>query len=728
MERPLNKFITDQLSVWPLAAANFRGLKNARTRTLTIGGLDVVIQCNPGRIASSIAETDAETLASRPCFLCEQTRPREQRHVRFEGRKGRRYNIQVNPYPIFPRHLVIARNRHVDQSIWHCFVDMLDLTRKYQEYTFFYNGPCSGASAPDHMHFQAAPKGQMPLENAVNEALDLAEAPEMRYLTSVQDADLFHFRKFTTGVFALRARTAKSMAKLFYRLLDCVPVRPGEKEPRFNLFAWSVPGGYRAICVLRSEVRSHHYTSQGPDHLTMSIGCADIAGFFICPVESEFERLDEKTLAGLLGEVSVSAEQEADVIWRLTRTQQTLEVGILSAGSIRFEIISDGAGPQMVSYEAGRINYNGALYDELLFDAVTPSSLFAEPSFILYDVRIGKDFHWERTQMQRFAGALKFIVEDGQVVAVNRVGIEDYLVSVISSEMRPTASLEFLKAHAVISRSWVLSQIGRRPAPEDPGAAAPEPAPSSEDLIIKWFDHSEHKRFDVCADDHCQRYQGLTKSIGAVARKAVDDTWGQVLTYDGQLCDARFSKCCGGTTELFSSCWGDFDLPYLASVRDCPEEGGDPFCKTQDRGILSQVLNDYDLETEDFFDWRVRYSAEELSEMVRERSGVDFGEIRSLTPLRRGPSGRISMLRIEGSRHTAVVGKELLIRRYLSPSHLKSSAFEVSRDGADWVLDGRGWGHGVGLCQIGAAVMATRGYTYDSILRHYYRGAQISRL
>jgi len=726
METPINKFITDQLSVWPLAAGNFRSLKTARTRSLNIGGLGVTLQCNPERIVSSTAEIDAATLASRPCFLCVQTRPKEQRHIRFEGRKGRRYNVQVNPYPIFPRHLVIARDRHVDQSIWHCFVDMLDLGRKYPEFTFFYNGPYSGASAPDHMHFQAAPKGMMPLENAVNEAFDHPEGAPMRYMTSVQDAELYHFEHFTKGIFALRARTAKSLAKLFYRLLDCFPILPGEKEPRFNLFAWSVPGGLRAMVVFRRGIRSHHYEAQGDEHLTMSIGCADIAGFFICPVESEFERLDARMLGELVAEVSITPEQEADIIWRLTRTQQTVEVGILASDRIRFEIISDGAGPQTVSYEDGRINYGGALYDELLFDAVTPSSLFAEPTFILYDVRIGKGFHWERTQEQRFAGALKFIVEDGKVVAVNKVGVEDYLVSVISSEMRPSASLEFLKAHAVISRSWLLAQIrDRRNARV---SEAPTGGEEDKDMIIKWFDHQDHKLFDVCADDHCQRYQGLTKAIGATARKAVDYTWGQVLTYGGEICDARFSKCCGGVTELYGTCWDDRELPYLASVPDTPQDGGDPFCNTSDKGILSQVLNDYDLETEDFFHWQVRYGTRELSELVKERSGIDFGEIKALVPLKRGPSGRISLLRIEGSKHTATVGKELIIRRFLSTSHLKSSAFEVSRDGDEFILDGRGWGHGVGLCQIGAAVMATRGYDYSQILRHYYSGAEISRL
>ena len=372
----------------------------------------------------------------------------------------------------------------------------------------------------------------------------------------------------------------------------------------------------------------------------------------------------------------------------------------MSAGEIEFEIISDGAGPQRVSVKNGRINYNGALYDELYFDSVTPSTLFAEPSFILRNVPIGIDFHWQRTQTQKFAGSLKFIAEGDRITAINKVGIEDYLISVISSEMRADASLEFLKAHAVISRSWLLARIEDRKHPETAGSAIP------------------HERYDVCADDHCQRYQGLTPAVGANVRKAIDQTWGQVLTYNGRICDARFSKCCGGRTELFSTCWEDKDYPYLQSVED-------PFCDCHDHAILSQVLNDYDLETPDFHDWEQRYTRRDLSELVRNRTGIDFGEIQTLEPVERGASGRIKYLRIQGTKHTEVIGKELAIRRALSTSHLKSSAFEIQTEGDTIILKGRGWGHGVGLCQIGAAVMASKGYGYKEILKHYYTDADI---
>ena len=423
--------------------------------------------------------------------------------------------------------------------------------------------------------------------------------------------------------------------------------------------------------------------------------------------------------------MTLSEEEEKGIVWRLARKQAKLEVGIMSADEIEFEIISDGAGPQKVSLQDGRICYNGVLFDELTFDAMTESTMFSEPSFILYGVTIGVDFHWERKVTQKFAGTLKFIVTGGKVTAVNIVGIEDYLLSVISSEMKSSAGLEFLKAHAVISRSWVMAQISHRGKP-----AVTHEAPSGGNEYVRWFDHEDHTGFDVCADDHCQRYQGLTMAVGETVRKAVDQTWGLVLSYGGEICDARFSKCCGGRMELFSTCWEDKDHPYLLPLPDTPgeEEGGDPFCHTADETVLSQVLNDYDLETKDFYRWKVRYSRDEVSDLIRRRSGFDFGTIRDLVPVERGPSGRIKKLGVVGDKLSMTIGKELIIRRWLSESHLKSSAFEVSWDGDELTLEGSGWGHGVGLCQIGAAVMGARGYRYDEILNHYYPGAALTRI
>lgn len=686
--KELNKFIKDQLSVWQLASSNFRALKTAPSREVDVFGLKCRIQYNPRRVISSTADTSPAAIASRKCFLCADNRPKEQLHLGFEGRKGRNYHIQINPYPIFRGHLVIVRDEHIPQEIWHHFPDMLDFAARYKDYLVFYNGPSSGASAPDHLHFQAIPKHNLPLEEVVDEFLDHPGEP----LATVKDASLYKFDGYARGVFALKATTSKSLAKLFYRLLDCTDRGKGEEEPMFNLYAYVKNGEYRTIVVMRSAKRSHHFYSEGADHLTISPGAADIAGLFVAPFREDYDKADTALLEELLSEVCISEDEQNMIVWRLTRHQEKISVGLLSAKEIRFEIISDGAGPQTVKWHDGRISYNGMLYDELYFDSMTLSTLFAEASFILYDVVIGIDFHWQQKRTFKYAGGLKFIVEGDRITAVNCIGMEDYLMSVISSEMKSSASIELLKAHAVISRSWLKARLK---------------------------DHKAgHEHFDVCADDHCQRYQGLTMAVGDDVCRAIDRTWGQVLEYGGDICDTRYSKCCGGRTELFSTCWEDVDMPYLQSVED-------PFCDCENSSILSQVLNDYDLHTADFHDWTVQYTTDELSELVRARTGIDFGTIVALEAVERGPSGRIKYLRITGTLREEVIGKELAIRKALSSSHLKSSAFEIEKSPDGFVLKGRGWGHGVGLCQIGAAAMAAQGYDYRQILSHYYVGAEI---
>lgn len=686
--KELNKFIKDQLSVWQLASSNFRALKTAPSREVDVFGLKCRIQYNPRRVISSTADTSPAAIASRKCFLCADNRPKEQFHLGFEGRKGRNYHIQINPYPIFRGHLVIVRDEHIPQEIWHHFPDMLDFAARYKDYLVFYNGPSSGASAPDHLHFQAIPKHNLPLEEVVDEFLDHPGEP----LATVKDASLYKFDGYARGVFALKATTSKSLAKLFYRLLDCTDRGKGEEEPMFNLYAYVKNGEYRTIVVMRSAKRSHHFYSEGADHLTISPGAADIAGLFVAPFREDYDKADTTLLEELLSEVCISEDEQNMIVWRLTRHQEKISVGLLSAKEIRFEIISDGAGPQTVKWHDGRISYNGMLYDELYFDSMTLSTLFAEASFILYDVVIGIDFHWQQKRTFKYAGGLKFIVEGDRITAVNCIGMEDYLMSVISSEMKSSASIELLKAHAVISRSWLKARLK---------------------------DHKAgHEHFDVCADDHCQRYQGLTMAVGDDVCRAIDRTWGQVLEYGGDICDTRYSKCCGGRTELFSTCWEDVDLPYLQSVED-------PFCDCENSSILSQVLNDYDLHTADFHDWTVQYTTDELSELIRTRTGIDFGTIVALEAVERGPSGRIKYLRITGTLREEVIGKELAIRKALSSSHLKSSAFEIEKSPDGFVLRGRGWGHGVGLCQIGAAAMAAQGYDYRQILSHYYVGAEI---
>ena len=362
---------------------------------------------------------------------------------------------------------------------------------------------------------------------------------------------------------------------------------------------------------------------------------------------------------------------------------------------------------------------------------------------------IGVKFHWERREDQTFRGALKLIVEGDRLTAINELGIEEYLLSVISSEMSATASLELLKSHAVISRSWLLAQIQKNKA-----LAGQKPVSCfrTDHELIRWYDREDHDHFDVCADDHCQRYQGITRESTPIVGQAIEATRGEILTYDGQICDARFSKCCGGVMERFSSCWENRDFPYLVALRDDRNEHDFPdltveenarrwicespeaFCNTTDKRVLSQVLNNYDQETTDFYRWSVAYTQQELAALIREKSGIDFGQIVDLKPVERGTSGRLIRLQIQGTRQTLTIGKELEIRRTLSPSHLYSSAFIVEReevvDGIPqrFVLRGAGWGHGVGLCQIGAAVMGEQGYDYRHILLHYFAGATIEKL
>ena len=560
----IHKFVSDQLSRWPLACGNFRALKNVKIRTMNIGGLEVKLQFNPARMISSAAKLSKADIAARKCFLCRENRPPEQMMMRFEGRKGKKYHILVNPYPIFPDHLVVAINKHLDQAIAHRYVDMLDLARKYTGTTFFYNGPHSGASAPDHHHFQGAPQGLIPIENDVDACLsalkDSSQSSVLHMIAGLPDAELYHYDRFTSGVFVVRSDSVKSAAKLFYRLLDCADIPEGDYEPRFNLFSYYKGGEFRSIVIFRSRHRSHHYFSEGPDHLTMSPGCADMGGVFIVPVEKEFETITQELLSEMVGEVSITQQEQNRIIDRIVRTQPLLNVGIMAAEGIDFEILSDGAGERRAVLREGKIEYDGALYDELYFEAPNLSTAFAEASFVLHNVTIGKDFHWQRTENQTFAGALKIIVAEGKLHAINVIGVEDYLLSVISSEMKASCSLELLKAHAVISRSWVMSMISR--SARGGHTAVPDYVHDLPSLVsdlcgggssaegrdgniveyVKWYDHQDHKYFDVCADDHCQRYQGLTRAAGSTVRKAVDATWGQVLTFEGKLCDARFSK------------------------------------------------------------------------------------------------------------------------------------------------------------------------------------------
>ena len=458
-----------------------------------------------------------------------------------------------------------------------------------------------------------------------------------------------------------------------------------------------------------------------------------MGGLIITPREQDFRRLTPELILDIYRELTLAPEQVEQVVvavknWssgsqkKAKGEEPSVKVGIVSAQKIHFSLngayVAKGEviqGDQTVEFSEGGILWNGNQYRSLTF---TPQS--AQSSFSLYDVTIGVNFHWERKETQVFLGTLRLVVESDKITAINELPVESYLASVISSEMKATAGLELLKAHAVISRSWLLAQMKRREENKEQKNGFFSFI-KKDDELIRWYDREDHTIFDVCADDHCQRYQGITKQTSKAVEQALKATRGQILCNGDDICDARFSKCCGGVTEEFQYCWEDTPKPYLVSVED-------PFCNTHDKAVLSQVLNDYDLETNDFYRWTVEYSVDELSQLVNEKLKDDFGTITDLIPLERGKSGRIWKLKIVGTKKTFTIGKELEIRRALSETHLYSSAFDVEKTDKGFRLHGKGWGHGVGLCQIGAAVMGQQGYRYDEILLHYYRNAEIKKI
>ena len=435
------------------------------------------------------------------------------------------------------------------------------------------------------------------------------------------------------------------------------------------------------------------------------------------------------------------------------KKEPIVSVGIVSASKLCFSLNApytvcslEQCGKQVVELSEGRILWENNFYDELLFEPTD-----AQSSFTLEDVTIGVNFHWERKEAQTFLGKLRFIVENNNICAINELPVETYLISVISSEMRATSSLELLKAHAVISRSWLLAQMEQRKA-ENNNAVKQPSLFKTDNEIVRWYDREDHKHFDVCADDHCQRYQGITKAANKHVVEAIKQTAGEILTSRGEICDARYSKCCGGAVEEFQYCWENIRKPYLQALPDTmPDTTSLPnltneavarqwilsspnaFCNTTDQKVLSQVLNDFDQETTDFYRWTQIYSQAEVKQLLEEKLEVQFGNIIDLIPMERGKSGRIYRLKIIGTQRTLIIGKELEIRRALSKSHLYSSAFVVEKvdikDGVpqQFIIKGAGWGHGVGLCQIGAAMMGVQGYRYDEILLHYYKSAEITK-
>ena len=765
----ISRFFNRQLEMWEDARHRFRDLKHVEVRQLS----DLLkVQFNPARIVSTGAKIDKHTLGERPCFLCERNRPKEQMTKQIDDH----FQLLVNPFPILPVHFTIPATKHQPQSIYRHYGEMHRLLSLHSELMVFYNGPKCGASAPDHLHFQAGTSGVLPLQtNWQRLSRNLTD------VISLNDEEKISvLRDFLVPAFVIISKSEDSDEELFHRLYRSMPMRGDESEPMMNIIAWRKGDEFISVVIPREKHRPDAYFAEGEAQMMVSPGALDMAGLIITPREEDFSKINLDKATALLRECGISAEKMEAIVSNLKASaatahehplqllagkgkQPNVNVGIVSGQKIHFSLnkpyLAKGemvTGEQEVAFSEGGILWNGNQYSSLTFH---PQS--ADASFSLSDVTIGVNFHWERKETQTFLGTLHFVVESDKICAINELPVERYLESVISSEMSATSSLELLKAHAVISRSWLLAQMKKRREVAESGNNFFSFV-KKDDRLIRWYDREDHTIFDVCADDHCQRYQGITKETSPHVAEAIRQTKGQILMDGDDICDARFSKCCGGVTEEFQYCWEDTPKNYLSSVRDIiqgvksvgsaapaplpslqDEAAADAwirsnppaFCNTTDKKILSQVLNDYDQETADFYRWKVTLTQEKLKQLLDEKLKMNFGDILDLQAEERGKSGRISKLRIVGTEKTFVIGKELEIRRALSDTHLYSSAFVVDRCDIDekgvpqrFDIIGAGWGHGVGLCQIGAAVMGEEGFDYDAILLHYYQGAEIKKV
>lgn len=759
----ISRFFNRQLEVWTDARHRFRDLKHVETRQFSD---QLKLQWNPARIVSTGAKIDKKTLGERPCFLCDKNRPKEQMSKQIDEK----FHLLVNPFPILPVHFTIPARKHQPQLIYKNYGEMHRFISLHSDLMVFYNGPKCGASAPDHLHFQAGTNGILPLQtNWQRLSRNLTD------IISLNDEEKISVvRDFIVPAFVIISKSAESDEALFRRLYKAMPQRGDETEPMMNIISWRKGEEFISVVIPREKHRPEAYFAEGDALFVVSPGALDMSGLIITPREEDFRKLTEEKALSLLQECGVSEEKMNAIIAKLKASkdaedaaeasstlynkgkQPDVTVGIVSAQKIHFSLnkpyLAKGEkvlGEQVVEFSEGGVLWNGNQYSQLTFH---PQS--ADASFSLSDVTIGVNFHWERKETQTFLGTLRFVVESDKIVAINELPVEKYLESVISSEMSATSSLELLKAHAVISRSWLLAQMKKRREVAESGNNFFS-FTKKEDTLIRWYDREDHTLFDVCADDHCQRYQGITKETSPHVAEAIRQTKGQILMDGEEICDARFSKCCGGITEEFQYCWEDTPKTYLTAVRDIAlgvehtlpnltnEEEAEKwirfnppaFCNTQDKKILSEVLNDYDQETVNFYRWKETLSQEKLQQLIADKLKMDLGAILDMKAVERGKSGRISKLQIIGTEKTFTIGKELEIRRTLSDSHLLSSAFVVDKYDKDeqgvpqrFELIGAGWGHGVGLCQIGAAVMGEQSYHYDAILLHYYQGAEIKKL
>lgn len=798
---PLNQdevdaFISNQLKTWQEARERFEALQTqVMTRELPLEDMELRVQYNPSRIVSTGAKVDKATLKKRPCFLCDHHRPASQQQLPVMGK----IQLLVNPFPILPKHLTLPTRRHTAQRFSHFAPIMDSIAWQLPGMFVFYNGARCGASAPDHAHLQAGKRGLVPIEkdwkyyeNRLQRVYpstkdEEADLEEQGY--DPKTGGIFMLRGYVCPAFVIQGPACKQTPILFNKLMEVLPIANKQPEPDLNILSWRQEGGPSApdhivsVIFVRKKHRPDCYYAEGKNQLLISPGSIDMGGLIITPREVDYKRLTAHAAANILREVTISESDMSAIARKLhnransrmvnkgndgegVKTENALlkslqdrdiSVGIMHTEKVCFklngkftakgETITD---QQEVCCTEGGIAWNGNIYSELTFIPEDEATC----SFILQNVTIGIGFHWQRQEDQTFKGRLRLIVDEEKLVVINELPVEEYLESVISSEMNATSSLGLLKTHAVVSRSWVYSQMLNRlqgeGRPGDFFNFVHHPGES-----VKWHDRSDHTLYDVCADDHCQRYQGITRATLPQVHEAVVSTAGEVLMFEGKLCDTRFSKSCGGISERYSSCWGNEDFAYLQPVY-CDVDNNESlpdltneeeaerwirtepkaFCNTNDKKLLAQVLNSYDQETPDFYRWRVELSQEKVRQLIEERTEQKFGNIIDLQPVERGASGRLIRLRIVGTEGELIVGKELEIRRLLSDSHLYSSAFIVERHEVDaqtnipktFTLIGAGWGHGVGLCQIGAAVMADKGYAYNDILKHYYQGANIFKL
>ena len=679
----IESFYQEQLNLWQECRERYESLSQAKHKDISLGNRQYTLVFNPGRIKSAAAKVESGKV-ERPCFLCQSARPQEQLAMPVVTLPLKHeYDILVNPFPIVERHFTIVCREHIRQDIKGRMWDMAFIADLMPDYLIFFNGACSGASAPDHMHFQAVPKALVPLVSWSKEAQ--LEAGVTEKMPNIDDSD--------------------------YK----------------NIVTWTEGDHSYWLVIDRRQHRPWQYSAEGTDRCLISPASLEFCGIVPLVREEDFDKMDAALLSDILGQCQLS--------------EPLIKVGVVDAKQIFFSAEE-------------RVHAMTYIDEDRILDVMDYSTnrsekreiseywTHAQP-FTIEGVTIGKDFHWEQSETQVFNGSLHVIARQGALHAINLVPVEEYLKSVISSEMSATNNLELLKTHAIISRSWVLRQIqnAKHQAPEhniinNVYARADEQLfadiPSS-DIVVKWWDHDQHTLYDVCADDHCQRYQGITRQVSPLVAQAVEETRGEVLLdSEGNICDARFSKCCGGVTESFDTCWQDEDYHYLQSV-------GDPYCNTSDSEVLKLVLNDYDQKTYDFYRWTVTLTQDEISALFEKKTGLKVGTILELIPLKRGASGRIEYLKVVGTGRTVVIGKELFIRKAFSESHLYSSAFDVTTSTVEeasssaspqktFNFSGKGWGHGVGLCQIGAACMSLKGFTHTEILNHYFASATIHKI